>query len=142
MSGSGSLPVIIAQRSRNSRDTVMVKIDQFNGTMVIDIRKWWTSRTGEAHCRRDQNHIRALEGLFRVGEWPRNSRGQTIRVSVRSYGCRPLLDIRMWWTGDDGAVRPVKSFSCRLPRLAQAVTEALKRARMLGLVGDESEGSE
>jgi hypothetical protein len=44
MSGSGSLPVIIAQWSRNSRDTVMVKIDQF---MVIDIRKWWMSPTGE-----------------------------------------------------------------------------------------------
>jgi hypothetical protein len=29
-----------------------------------------------------------------------------------------------------------------LPRLAQAVTEAMRRTRMLGLVGDESEGSE
>jgi len=70
---------------------------------------------------------------------------QIIRVSLRSYGGHPLLDIRTWWTGDDGAVQhPGKGFSCLkdLPRLAQAVTEALKRARMLGLVGDESEGSE
>jgi hypothetical protein len=30
------LPVIIAQWPRNASDTVIVKIDQFNGTMVID----------------------------------------------------------------------------------------------------------
>jgi hypothetical protein len=47
MSGSGSLPIIIAQWPRNARDTVMVRIDQFNGTMVIDIRVWWMSQTGE-----------------------------------------------------------------------------------------------
>jgi len=86
-----------------------------------------------------------LEESIEIAEWPPNSRGQTIRVSLRSYGGHPLLDIRTWWTGDDGAVHPGKGFSCRLkdlPRLAQAVTEALKRARILGLVGEESEGRE
>jgi Transcriptional Coactivator p15 (PC4) len=47
MSSSGSLPVTIAQWSRNARHTVIVRIDQFNGTVVIDIRDWWTSHTGE-----------------------------------------------------------------------------------------------
>ena len=43
----GDLPVVIAQWSRNARDTVMVRIDQFNGTMVVDIREWWMSPSGE-----------------------------------------------------------------------------------------------
>ena len=47
MSRTGSLPIVIAQWLRKARHTVMVKIDQFNGTVVIDIRDWWTSPTGE-----------------------------------------------------------------------------------------------
>jgi hypothetical protein len=43
----GDLPIVIAQWPRNARDTVLVRIDQFNGTMVVDIREWWTSPTGE-----------------------------------------------------------------------------------------------
>jgi hypothetical protein len=40
-------PVIIAQWRRNARDTVMVRLSQFNDTTVIDIRNWWMSPTGE-----------------------------------------------------------------------------------------------
>jgi hypothetical protein len=47
MSSTTSLPVIIAQWPRNARDTIMVRIDQFNSTMVIDIREWWMLPTGE-----------------------------------------------------------------------------------------------
>jgi hypothetical protein len=47
MSGIGPLPVIIARWQRNARDTVMVRIDQYGGDTVIDIRTWWTSPTGE-----------------------------------------------------------------------------------------------
>jgi hypothetical protein len=47
MSSTTSLPVIIAQWPRNARDTVMVRIDKFNSTMVVDIREWWMSPTGE-----------------------------------------------------------------------------------------------
>jgi hypothetical protein len=86
-----------------------------------------------------------LKENVEIAEWPRNSRGQTIRVSLRSYGGHPLLDVRTSWTGTTGRCTRAKVFSCRLkdlPRLAQAVTEALKRARMLGLVADEGEGSE
>jgi Transcriptional Coactivator p15 (PC4) len=41
------LPVTIAQWRRNARDTVMVRLGQFNDTTVIDIRNWWMSPTGE-----------------------------------------------------------------------------------------------
>jgi hypothetical protein len=46
MSGATS-PLIVAQWPRNIRDTVMVRIDHFNGRAVIDIRTWWTSNDGE-----------------------------------------------------------------------------------------------
>jgi hypothetical protein len=47
MSSTASLPVIIAQWPRNARDTVMVRLDRYNGNLVVDIRTWWTSPTGE-----------------------------------------------------------------------------------------------
>lgn len=43
----GDLPIVIARWQRNARDTVMVRIDQFNGNSVVDIRTWWLSQTGE-----------------------------------------------------------------------------------------------
>jgi hypothetical protein len=49
---SETFPVIIAQWRRSANDTVMIKIDQFNGTAVIDIRAWWTSPTGELRAGR------------------------------------------------------------------------------------------
>jgi hypothetical protein len=68
-----------------------------------------------------------LEETIEIAQWPRNSRGQTIRVSLRSYGGHPLLDIRTWWTGDDGAVHP-KGLPCRLkdvPCLAVRTRDAV-----------------
>ena len=44
---SQTFPIIVAQWSRSANGTVMIKIDQFNSTMVIDIREWWMSSTGE-----------------------------------------------------------------------------------------------
>jgi Transcriptional Coactivator p15 (PC4) len=47
MSSTTSLPVIIEQWPRNASDTVMVRIDRYNGNSVVDIRLWWKSPTGE-----------------------------------------------------------------------------------------------
>jgi hypothetical protein len=44
---SETLSVTIAQWRRNARDTVIVRLGQFNDTKVIDIRNWWMSPTGE-----------------------------------------------------------------------------------------------
>jgi hypothetical protein len=68
MSSTVSLPVIIAQWRRNARDTVMVRIDQFNGTAVIDIRAWWTSPTGELRAGRSgiTMSVRHLPSLARA----------------------------------------------------------------------------
>jgi hypothetical protein len=46
MSGQ-TLPIVIARWPRSANDTVMIRIDQFKGSAVIDIRAWWTSQTGE-----------------------------------------------------------------------------------------------
>jgi Transcriptional Coactivator p15 (PC4) len=82
-----------------------------------------------------------IEESIPIIEWERNRRGQTNRVSLRSYLGHSLFDIRIWWTGDDGITQhPGKGFSCRLkelPKLQQAVTQALKCARERGLLDSE-----
>ena len=45
-------PVIFGQWSRSVNDTVVVKLDQFKGTPVIDIRAWWKSPDGELRAGR------------------------------------------------------------------------------------------
>jgi hypothetical protein len=47
MSSTTSLPVTIEQWPRNAGDTVMVRIDRYNGNSIVDIRSWWKSPTGE-----------------------------------------------------------------------------------------------
>ena len=44
---SQTLPIIIARWPRSANDTVMIRLDQFNGNSVVDIRTWWLSPTGE-----------------------------------------------------------------------------------------------
>ena len=65
---SETLPIIIAQWARRANDTVMIKIDQFNGTTVIDIRAWWTSPTGELRAGRSgiTMSVRHLPSLARA----------------------------------------------------------------------------
>ena len=75
-----------------------------------------------------------------IGEWWKTRNGQSIRVALRGYNGHALIDVRSWWTGDDGVLHPGKGFCCRvahLPKLAATIEAALAKARELGLVGDE-----
>lgn len=66
----------------------------------------------------------------------KNKKGDVIRVQLKTYEGHNLVDIRNWWPGDDG-LRPGKGFACgvrHLPMLARAVSDALAKARELGLV--------
>jgi hypothetical protein len=84
-----------------------------------------------------------LEETVDIAEWPRNRKGQAIRVALRPYNGFPLIDIRTWWTGDDKIQHPGKGVSLplsNLPQLATAIAKALERAKALGLFG--SEGTE
>ena len=49
---SQTLPIIVARWPRGANDTVMIRLDQFKGAAVIDIRAWWTSPTGELRAGR------------------------------------------------------------------------------------------
>jgi hypothetical protein len=41
------LPITVAEWSRNSRETLRVRLDCYNGQTIIDCRSWWTDQNGE-----------------------------------------------------------------------------------------------
>jgi hypothetical protein len=41
------LPVTLAEWKRNSRETLRVRLDRFNGQTIIDCRSWWSDANGE-----------------------------------------------------------------------------------------------
>jgi hypothetical protein len=74
-----------------------------------------------------------------VAEWWKNRRGESIRVSLSNYEGRDLADVRTWYTGDDGKLKPGKGFAAEvkhLPRLTAAIAKAEAKARELGLIDD------
>jgi hypothetical protein len=78
-----------------------------------------------------------LEETVDIAEWPRNRKGQVIRVGLRPYNGYALLDVRNWWVGADRAMHPGKGISLpvsSLPQLAEAIQNALERAKALGLI--------
>lgn len=71
-----------------------------------------------------------------VAEWPRNSR-ETTRVRLDTYMGRTVVDVRNWYVGSDGELRPGKGVTMdvrHLPALANGISEALKAACIAGLV--------
>jgi hypothetical protein len=82
-----------------------------------------------------------LPAPLTIGEWWKNRQGQSIRVRLSTYEGHNLLDIRSWFTGDDGVLKPGKGFTCtvkHLPQLIAVLTKAAARARALGLFEDKS----
>jgi Transcriptional Coactivator p15 (PC4) len=45
--GERDLPVTITEWRRNARETVRVRLDEFNGCQTIDCRVWYRSPSGE-----------------------------------------------------------------------------------------------
>jgi hypothetical protein len=82
-----------------------------------------------------------LDEPLTVAEWWKNRQGQSIRVRLSTYEGFNLIDVRTWFVGDDGVLKPGKGFACRiqhLPKLIDTLTTALARARELGLFEDKS----
>jgi hypothetical protein len=80
-----------------------------------------------------------LEEPITVAEWWKNRRGESIRVCLSAYEGRNLADVRTWFPGDDGKLKPGKGFAAEirhLPRLAAAIVKAEAKARELGLIDD------
>lgn len=76
-----------------------------------------------------------------IAEWWKNRRGESIRVQLSAYEGRDLVDLRTWFPGDDGKLRPGKGFAAEvkhLPRLASALAKAEAKARELGLIDDKA----
>ncbi len=71
-----------------------------------------------------------------VAAWPRNSR-ETIQVRLDQYKGRNTIDLRTWYPGEDGTLRPGKGLTLsvhHLPNLATALNDALAMATAQGLL--------
>jgi hypothetical protein len=72
------------------------------------------------------------------GEFWRNRGGESVRVQLREYQGRVLVDVRVHRTDTDGILKPTTkgvALSIRkLPKLTAAIGKALIKARELGLV--------
>jgi hypothetical protein len=89
--------------------------------------------------------VPALAEPITVAEWWKNRRGQSIRLTLNRYEGRDVIDLRTWYTGDDGRLKPGKGFAAEvrhLPRLAAAFARPEAKARELGLIGDKGAGDE
>jgi hypothetical protein len=71
-------------------------------------------------------------------------RNESVRVSLSLYEGHTLIDVRVFRTGVDGIDRPSSKGLAlgirKLPELVAAVTNALKKARELGLIPDDGAG--
>jgi hypothetical protein len=87
----------------------------------------------------------ALAEPITVAEWWKNRRGESIRLALNRYEGRYVVDLRTWYTAEDGKLKPGKGFAAEvrhLPRLAAAFAKAEAEARELGLIGDKGIGDE
>jgi Transcriptional Coactivator p15 (PC4) len=72
-----------------------------------------------------------------IAQWELNSR-ESLRVELHEYRGTPLIGIRKWFAAPNDAMAPGKqgiNLSLKhLPRLADAVNDALSKARADGLI--------
>ena len=75
-----------------------------------------------------------------VAEFWANRRGESVRVQLREFEGRPLVDVRKHFTNGEGKLQATKKGLAiaviRLPELAAAINRALATARELGLVNE------
>jgi Transcriptional Coactivator p15 (PC4) len=79
--------------------------------------------------------------------WKNRQRRDAIVVSLSTYEGRNLIGVRLHTTGTDGKMRPTaKGIAMDVARLAElhtAVTRAIRRARVLGLIdGNETQAGD
>jgi hypothetical protein len=98
------------------------------------------ARTEAATARRKAQH---LSEPIMIDRWWKNRAHDAVYIRLAPYKEHVLIDIRVWVTPSNGITRPGKGFSCtakHLPRLVDALTKALAKARELGLVDTEKAG--
>ncbi len=81
-----------------------------------------------------------------ISEFWANRHGESVRVQLREYEGRALVDVRKHFTATDGKLQPTKKglsiAIARLPDLAGAINKALSKAIELGLIADKGRGHE
>jgi hypothetical protein len=79
-----------------------------------------------------------------LSEWWKNRGGESIRLTILTYGNRNVVDLRTWYSAE-GTLKPGKGFCAEakhLPKLASAFAEACSRARELHLIDADEEGEQ
>jgi hypothetical protein len=81
-----------------------------------------------------------------VDQWWQTRGGKAVRLTLSTYAGRNLIDLRSWYTVDDGRLKPGKAGFCaeakHLPKLVSALSKACSQARELGLIASDDEGAE
>jgi hypothetical protein len=75
-----------------------------------------------------------------VAEWWKNRGGESVRVQLSTFKDCNIVDVRVWRADKVGMMRPGRGISLRiqhLPRLIDALTTALDKARSLNLFRGE-----
>jgi hypothetical protein len=77
------------------------------------------------------------DGLI-VSEFWANRRGEAVRIQIRTYEGRRIIDLRKYFTDKEGKLRPTcKGLSLairKLPDLASGINKACSAAADLGLL--------
>lgn len=75
-----------------------------------------------------------------IAAWPKNAR-ETLMVRLDSFKGNPVLDLRVWYAGGDGSMKPGRgglTIALRhLPRIAEAMAKALATATASGLLEED-----
>jgi hypothetical protein len=78
-----------------------------------------------------------------VSDFWANRRGEAVRVQLREFEGRALIDLRKHFTDKTGKLQATKKgltlVIARLPELAAAINEALAKAHALGLIANTKE---
>lgn len=107
-------------------------------------RHWWgdrlqarSSASPKQTPQRTADRAATLDAPVIIAQFEKNARGEVIRVQLRSYKDRNLVDVRVWWGSDNGLKPSTKGLACgvrHLPKLAQALADAHAKAKELGLL--------
>ena len=78
-----------------------------------------------------------------IAEWPKNGR-ETLRVRLDCFKEQPVIDLRAWYEGSDGTLKPGRGGLTvgirHLPALAEAIAKALAIATVSGhFAGNDSQ---
>jgi hypothetical protein len=93
-----------------------------------------------------QSHKSEAVGLpepIEIGKFFKNRKGDIVVVQIKEFEGATFLDIRQFFTGDDGVSRPTKKGIAiglrKLDELADLINKAIAKARALGLIREGGE---